>query len=136
MQIEITEAQVDQYNALYKRAHALVRRHILIDGEAQFGPPGWFARRRLRKGVALFERALSIAPFKWECRFWIGKAFQRLGEHKDAMSWFMDAMQQEPGNPTIAKEAANEAIALGEFQVGIGLLRPATAQRPEDPVLQ
>ena len=135
MEIEVTEAQANEYNALYKRAIGLVRRHALIDGEPQLGPPGWFARRRLRKGMGLFERALAIAPFKWECRFWIGKSLQRLGEHKEAMSWFMEAMRQEPDNATIAKEAANEAFELGEFELGVGLLRPATLNRPDDPIL-
>ncbi len=135
MQIEVSEAQANEYNALYKRALGLVRRHVLIDGEPQSGPPGWFARCRLRKGIGLLERALVIAPFKWECRFWIGKSLQRLGEHREAISWFMEAVRQEPENPSIAKEAANEALELGEFELGVGLLRPGTLKRPQDPIL-
>ena len=135
MIVEITEQQAAEYNRRYKRAFALVRRHLLIDGEHQSGRPGWFARRRLRRGIAEFQEALAIAPFKWECRFWIGKALQRLGQHEESMTWFMEALRQEPENPTIAKEAANAAFELGQFDIGISVLRPATVQKPTDPVL-
>ena len=47
----------------------------------------------------------------------------------------MEAVRQEPDNASVAKEAANEAFELGEFEVGVGLLRPATLKRPEDPIL-
>ena len=135
MEPDLTDEQVAQYNRIYKQAFRRVRPNILIDGESQSGRPGWLARRRLRQGIAGFEAALAIAPFKWECRFWIGKALQRLGNHQESMTWFTEALRQEPDNPTIAKEAANAALELGQFQVGIGLLRPATALRPTDPTL-
>jgi len=133
---ELSETDVAQYNALYNRALRLARRHLLIDGEPQTGHPGWLARRQLRKGVTLFEQALKIAPFKWEGRFWIGKALQRLGDHKGAMTWFMDALKAQPDNPTIAMEAANEAAELGEFELGVGLLRPAAVQQPRNAALR
>jgi Flp pilus assembly protein TadD len=51
------------------------------------------------------------------------------------MTWFTEALRQDPENPTIAKETANAALELGQFELGVALLRPATLQRPEDPVL-
>ena len=133
--MELSEAAIAAYNACYDRGFERVRSHLLIDGERRTGNPWWLARRSLRKGIAEFEAALAIAPDMWECHFWIGKALQRLGEHRDAMSHLSQALLLEPDNPTIAKEAANEALALGEYQTGIAFLRPAVASRPDDPVL-
>ena len=135
MEYNITEAQAAQYNLRYQRGLQLVRPNILIDGEPQSGRPGWLARRRLQRGIEEFKAALDIAPFKWECRFWIGKALQRLGLFQESMGWFAEALGQEPANPTIAKEAANVALELGQFQAGIAFLRPAVADKPSDPDL-
>ena len=135
MQVQITEEQAKQYNQLVNQSYALVRPHLLIDGEPQRGRPGWFARRKLRRGIEGFKAALAIAPFKWECEFWIGKALQRLGEHGESMTWFTEALRKQPENPIVAKEAANAAFELGEFDLGIALLRPASVAKPSDSVL-
>ena len=135
MQIEITQEQADHYNSLFKRAISLVRPHLILDEGREVGEPGWLARRRLRKGITLLEQALAIAPFKWECRFWIGKALQRLGDRREALTWFGDALRQEPGNATVALEAANEALELGEYEVAVAFLRPATALEPSHAAL-
>lgn len=135
MQIEITEEQAKQYNQLVNGAYALVRPHLLIDGEPQRGRPGWFTRRKLRRGIEGFKAALAIAPFKWECEFWIAKSLQRLGDHRESMTWFTEALRKQPENPIVAKEAANAAFEIGEFELGIALLRPASLAKPSDPVL-
>jgi tetratricopeptide (TPR) repeat protein len=135
MEITLTQDQIESYNRLYEKGLKLIRPNIFIDGEPQSGRPGWIAKRRLRKGIADFQEALLIAPFAWECRFWIGKALQRLGSHEEAMSWFVDAIKQEPTNTSIAKEAANEALELAQYQLGIAFLRPAVVAKPSDPVL-
>ncbi len=72
-----TEAEVERHNALYKRAHSLIRPYILIDGESRSARPGWFAKRHLRKGIDLFLQALAINPESWQNRFWLAKALQR-----------------------------------------------------------
>jgi tetratricopeptide (TPR) repeat protein len=133
--MQLSDQDVAVYNAYYQRAVKLIRARILIDGERRPAFPGWFARRDLKKGIQLFEAALAIAPHKWECRFWIGKALQRLGDHRNALSWFSEASRQEPDNPTIAKEAANAALELGEADLAIAFLRPATTIASRDAAL-
>ena len=135
MQIELSEDDVARYNSLYEGAIKRLRAHVFIDGQLESGRPGWIARQRLKRAIIDFKEALAIAPFKWECHFWIGKGLQRLGDHKEAMGCFIEALKLEPDNPTIAKEAANEALSLEEYKTGIALLRPATLQNPADPVL-
>jgi tetratricopeptide (TPR) repeat protein len=131
-----TDAEIERHNELYRRACSLIRRHILIDGEVRFARPGWLAKWRLRKGIALFHRALRINPNSWQNRFWIAKALQRLGDHRQAISWFSDALRVDPANSSIAKEAANEALQLGDNQLALALVRPAAEQNPDDPALQ
>ena len=53
----------------------------------------------------------------------------------ESMTWFTEALRKQPENPTVAKEAANAAFELGEFELGIALLRPAATAKPSDPVL-
>lgn len=131
-----TESEIERHNNLYHRACALIRPHILIDGEARYARPGWLARWRLRKGIELFHRALRINPNSWQSRFWIAKALQRLGDHKESMSWFSDALRLDPANSSIAKEAANEALALGDHHLAVALVRPAAELNPNDATLQ
>jgi tetratricopeptide (TPR) repeat protein len=131
-----TEEEADQHNALYKRAMSLIRSRIIIDGESRSATPSWFARRRLRQGIALFQEALRMNPDSWQNRFWIGKALQRLGDHNEAVTWFAEALRIEPDNAVIALEAANEALDLGQYEFAISLLRPAAQANPSHAVLQ
>ena len=131
-----TEAEIERHNALYRRAYSLIRPHIFIDGESRSVRPGWFAKRRLRKGIALLQRALRINPGSWQSRFWIGKALQRLGDHRESFSWFSDALRLDQANDSIAKEVAIEALQVGEYPLALTLVRPAAQQNPDDAALQ
>jgi len=135
MEVHLSEDDVRRYNASYQKGLKLIRPEVLIDGERRSRHPGWPARRRLRRGIAQFQSALAIAPFKWECRFWIGKALQRLGHHGEALTWFGDALRQEPENASVAKEAANAALELNEHEIAVAFLRSATTINPKDPTL-
>jgi tetratricopeptide (TPR) repeat protein len=134
--VALTEAEIERHNALYRRAYSLIRPHIFIDGESRSARPGWFARRRLRKGIALFHRALRINPNSWQSRFWVAKALQRLGDHRESMSWFSDALRLDEANGRVANEAAVEALQVGDSKLALALVRPAAQLNPDDAALQ
>jgi tetratricopeptide (TPR) repeat protein len=134
--VAFTDAEIERHNALYRRAYSLIRPHIFIDGESRSARPGWFARRHLRKGIALLHRALRINPNSWQSRFWVAKALQRLGDHRESMSWFSDALRLDEANSNIAKEAVVEALQVGDYKVALALVRPAAQQNPDDAALQ
>ena len=131
-----TDAQIRRHNKLYGRGCSLIRKHVLIHGESRLAWPSWLARWRLRRGIALFQRALKINPDSWQSRFWIGKALQRLGDHGESMSWFADALRLDPTNTDIALEAGNEALQLGDYRLALAMIRPAAERYPEHAALQ
>jgi Flp pilus assembly protein TadD len=83
----------------------------------------------------MLREAIQLNPNGWANRFWIGKALERLGEPHEAITWLMDALRIEPNQPTIAKEAANVAMELGDFNVAIAILRGAIDSHPNDGAL-
>ena len=132
----LTPTEIQSHNALYRRAYSLIRPHIFIGGESRSARPGWFARRSLKKGIALFQCALGINPNSWQSRFWIAKALQRLGEHQESMSWFADALRLDEANEGIAKEAGVEALEVGDYKLALAIVRPAAERNPDDAALQ
>ena len=129
-----TKEQAEEHNALFRKGCDLIQPSIFLD-DRPLRPPGWFARRRLRKGIAHLHQALTINPDSWQSRFFIGKALQCLGDHDEALTEFTDAIRLAPENDSLALEAANEALEVGRFDLAAKLLRPALERKPNDPVL-
>jgi tetratricopeptide (TPR) repeat protein len=133
--MSLTQLKIDEHNRLYQRGLGLIRQEIVVEGEDRSSRPGWLARWRLRRGIAFLRRALRIHP-SWQNHFWIGKALQRLGDWRGAMSWFSDAHRIDPSQGAVAKEGANVAMELGEYDFAIALLRPAIKASSDDAALR
>ena len=129
-----TQSQIEQHNRLYTWGLWLIRSEIWIDGEPRSARPGWIARWRLRRGISLLSKALRINP-SWQNHFWIGKALQRLGDNRKAITWFTEAMRLQPSEPSILREGANVALELQDYDYALALLRAAMEIRPDDATL-
>jgi tetratricopeptide (TPR) repeat protein len=135
MNINLTDQQIERFNALYGEASELQKGIVILDGRPP-RKPGIFGKGKLKKSIELFEEALKIHRGSWQSMYFIGKAYQALGDLQPALSWFMKAAKIEPEEPAIAKEAGVCAAQLGRHRMAIQLVSAAAAAHPEDVGLQ
>jgi tetratricopeptide (TPR) repeat protein len=132
---ELTEEQIKLHNDLYARANELSDGLIILD-EAPQEKLGFFQKRRLRKAIELYQHVIEVNPANWQSMFFIGKAFQSLGELDQAFSWFARAKETVPDNPSVAKEYGGVAGQLGKHEIAIRALETVAMQHPNDAGLQ
>jgi tetratricopeptide (TPR) repeat protein len=135
MDTQLTDSEIDAFNTLYEEACEIQKGLIILDGTRR-GGPGLFGRRKLKKSIQLFKEALAIHPSSWQSMYFIGKAFQALGDLETALSWFVKAAKFEPENPSVAKEAGLCAGKLGKHAAAIRLMAAAASAHPDDAALQ
>jgi tetratricopeptide (TPR) repeat protein len=133
--LTISDADARAHDRLVGKAFALIRPEILIDGEPRTSRPGLLARWRLNRGINNLEKAIRINP-SWQNHYFIGKALQRLGDLRKAMEYFGEASRLDPTQTHVAREAGLVALALGESNIALALLRPAAVSHPHDAALQ
>jgi tetratricopeptide (TPR) repeat protein len=132
---QLTDKQIERFNALYGDACELQKDLVILDGRPP-KKPGISGAGKLKKSIQMFEEALKIHPVSWQSLYFIGKAYQALGNLESAMSWFMKAAKIEPDDSSIAKEAGVCAAKLGRHRMAIQLMSSAASAHPEDAALQ
>jgi tetratricopeptide (TPR) repeat protein len=123
---------IERFNSLYEKGWRLLRGRIIVDGRSLSRRPGWWERRRLGQAIACFEQALRIHSSSWQTMWAIGKAHQRLQQHREALTWLMKAHDLEPARADVAREAAIEASELGHHETAVRLTEIAIRGRPND----
>lgn len=132
---EFTQADADAHNALTAEAWRLIEGQLLLNEPNPVGSPGWLARRRLRRAVSLFERALAINPDGWQSMWAVGKIHQRLGDPRQALRWFGRAFDLNPAQPDVAREAGLAALDTGDGDHAVQYCEAAVRNAPDDPGL-
>lgn len=132
---QLTDKQIERFNALYGEAVELQKDLVILDGRPP-KKPGIFGAGKLKKSIQLFEEALKIHPGSWQSMYFIGKAHQAMGDLEAALSWFMKAAKIEFEEPSIAKEAGVCAAKLGRHRLAIQLMSSAAAAHQDDAALQ
>jgi tetratricopeptide (TPR) repeat protein len=132
MSPNLSDEEIQKHNALYRQAHDLLRGEILIDGEPLSSKPGFLAKRRLNKAVALFEEVLRMNPENWAAMFGMAKVFHRLGDKPRAFDLMLKAHYGDPSLSGFAREAGLVAFQIGRYREGVELTQAAITTRPGD----
>jgi Flp pilus assembly protein TadD len=131
---EFTSEESERHNALTKQAWALTEGELLIEPVA-VRPANWFAKRKLTKALGLFEKALEINPDGWSSLWAMGKIYQRLEEHDQALLCFGKAFQINPQQKDVAREAGLAALDVGNGAEALYFCQTAVELMPDDPGL-
>ena len=131
MNREYTQATADQHNALYEKGWAILNDYILLLDRDQVRI-GFFAKRRLKKAIALFHEALHINPENWASKWALGKIYQVLGDRRRSLKWFEEAWSLEKGNVDVCRETSLAAMDCGEFSKALDFADKAVALKSDD----
>jgi tetratricopeptide (TPR) repeat protein len=120
-------AEAKRLEALRTEARALVSPSILGQGAL-----GFFEKRRLSKGVALYEQIIAAVPDHWQSHWTIGMCRRRLGEEEAALASFRRAYELEKQNPDVGRECAGQCFRLGLGEEGLRISRELHDRFPAD----
>jgi tetratricopeptide (TPR) repeat protein len=129
--MELSNQQIDYFNNLFVRATQRQRNLIFLDGYKR-ASVGFFGKRKLRKSIEEFKECISIVPDHWQSMVFMAKAYQRLGEHKEAFELLKKAFTVELKNPTIPMEASLEAMHLEKIDLAIYYSEESLKRKPND----
>jgi tetratricopeptide (TPR) repeat protein len=127
---ELTHMEAELHNEYYTKALTLAEKYIYIGGP--LNQIGFFAKRRLKKAITLFRRALEIPPDNYASHWCLGKTHQVLGEHSNALECFEAALTFEQNNADVYREASIEAQDCNDFEKALNYCDQALALRPDD----
>jgi Tfp pilus assembly protein PilF len=117
----------------FKAGAALVSRHIkMAEREPAVDAIG---RQALEEGIARLEAVVRADSQHWQASWFIGKAYQALGNRLAANGAFKTAYLIEQNNPDIASEYGLSCIDLGQGMEGIAALQRAIKLSPSEPGL-
>lgn len=108
-------------------------------GAARLVPPqllGWWAARKARSAIALFDRCLAQAPEDSAAHFWKGKCLQSLGRVHESLDSYQQAWLLNPTDADIAREAGISAIEAERVDLGVYFAQEALRLRPDGLGLQ
>jgi hypothetical protein len=121
----------DRQDALYKQATELVE-GLLMGGSGSGQPLDAAERGRLTRAISLLEQVVEINPGNWAAMWVVGKAYQRLEDHKTAVCWFTRAHRLNPDQPDVAREASISAMEEGRPEEAIAFCERALEASPDD----
>ncbi len=117
----------------FKAGAALISRHMKM---AEREPTVDAVRRRdLEEGIARLEAVLRANNRHWQSSWFIGKAYQALGNRLAANGAFKTAFLIEKNNPDVASEYGLSCIDLGQGAEGVSALQRAIKLSPSVPGL-
>jgi len=131
---EFTQEESDRHSALTKQAWALTEGELLIE-PVVISPANWLVKRKLAKALGLFEKALGINPDGWSSLWAMGKIYQRLENHNQALLCFGKAFQINPRQKDVAREAGLAALDVGKGAEALYFCQAAVELMPDDPGL-
>jgi len=124
----------DEFNALFDGAATRLKPLVATGGYAP-GHPNSTQARRLRSCIRELEACLAFVPDHWQSMVFLAKAYQALGEHRTSLDWLSKAMEVEPENHVLPKEASIEAIHLRDVNLALRFSAEALRRKPGDPDL-
>ena len=131
----LSDEEIERHNRHYETGWKLIEGLILVHDTGPTAPPGWLARRRLRRAARCFEHALAISPRGWQSLWALGKIHQRPDDSREALRCFGRAFDISPDQPDVAREAAAEALSVGDGRLAVRYCRAAIEAMPGDPGL-
>lgn len=131
----MTEEQVSEHNRLFQEAVRLVQHRIAVSSRSDRTALDQQERQELQYASVLFERVLSLNSQNWPAAWFMGKVYQRLGDHTSALLWFTRAYGLNPSQADVAREASIAAMEIGEHETAIRFAERAVSIRPTDPGL-
>ncbi|MCI5120119.1 MAG: hypothetical protein D3908_02800 [Candidatus Electrothrix sp. AUS4] len=129
---QFTQTEADHHNALVKRAGELIEDLLFTRDAYPPRPLNQLNRGRLREAIRCYKYALEINPAGWRSMWFIGKSYQRLGDHATSLEWFTRAYMLNPTDPNMAREAGLAALDCGEAKTALRFCQTAVDSKPDD----
>ncbi|TGE09835.1 hypothetical protein [Hymenobacter fodinae] len=131
MNYELPNELIPVFEKHYQTALELLDAVIILDGRSSSKPNFW-NRFKGRKSIRHFQKCLTLLPHHWPARWGMGKAYQGLGDHINALACFAEAYRLYPHNADVVREASIAAMEAGKPEDAVMYSAAALALSPTD----
>lgn len=125
-----------EHNRAFEEAAGIVRNELPAEGSEDVSPAGWFARRKLARALALFQRVVELNSNNWSAHWMLGRVHLRLQDTASALQAFERAHAANPAQPELARQASRCAMDLGQHQTAVALAQRAVQLDPNSAALR
>ncbi len=129
--MNLTEKEINKFNSFYDDACKKMEGLIILEGYTPKSP-NFFEKRKIKKSIDIFKKALEIVPEHFPSLFFIGKLYQRLGKYEDSLSYFEKALIYEHNNHTLPQEASLVAMHLNNTEKALEYSLEAVRRKPDN----
>lgn len=128
---ELDPEGMDRVTALYERGVKLIEPYLPLHGDRRAGKHGWWATRRIRKGIGCLEQVAADRPV-WNVLWLIGMAYRALGDAQASHANLRGSFELNPSQPDVAREYVAACLALGEGEEAARAALQICRAHPED----
>ena len=129
--MNLTDEQVGKFNSLFLKGTKSAQGLIIL-GSNRPSKVSLFDRYRIEKSIKIFLKCLEFVPNHWQSMFFLGKLYQRLGQHQNALDYFDKAIKIEESDYVIPQEASIEAGQLQLREEALKYSQEAIRRKPND----
>lgn len=121
----------EEHDRLFKEGSALIQPYIKLRGR-----PGLTRDKKseddINRGIKLLGKLTEVNPQNWSALWFIGKAYQVLGNSEKACSAFEKSFLIQKQNPDVAREYSFECLRLGRVQESVNAAEHAYNLDPKN----
>ena len=127
MKLFFSKEQADTFNQLLEKSWNMVKDEIYlhVPDKEMLAKITKESKNRLLKAEELLQQAIGMNPYSWQSYWILGKIFQRLEENAKAIKYFKKALEIDPDQESVLREAGLTALNLGDSESAIAFFSEA-----------
>lgn len=118
-------------NWFWNTALNLSKSYLFIGGEPKKSPQKLIAKVHLYISIKLFQVSYSQNRLNGAL-FYVGKCFQSLNDHENALKYFKRAWDTDPFNSILCKEIGTTCLKMESYEEGLQYALKEVSQFPND----
>ncbi|WP_196890134.1 SseB family protein [Aureivirga sp. CE67] len=124
-----------EFNEIFDRAADRQKNLIILGVHNSNGYLSKADYAKLEESIEDFKRCLDMIPEHWQSMVLMAKAYQKIGEHENALEALEKAFLIEKEDHTIPMEASTEAMHMNDNEKAIFYAEEALKRKPNDAAL-
>jgi len=131
MEYQLSEDKIPIFEWHYNEGYKLSEGLILLKGKTN-PKLGFFRKRKAKKAIKHFLECLKLIPNHWQTNWTMGKIYQALSEHEQALYHFERAIEVEKEDSALPREASISAMKAGKIELALKYSLEALNLDPND----
>ena len=124
--------QKNEVPFLLQLGNNVAKPYLFIGGLPKRKPNSFLGKLRLRIAIKIFLKEYNRSQ-ESRVLFLLGKCFQSLKNHEEALNYFRKVWDIDPFNPILFKEISTTCLELGKYEEGLRYAQKEVSEFPDNP---